>query len=225
MSSGNSGLFYAPNLVAMGRPASPAFCKPINIRVYSAPPPVRMRVVTYEMVYWNGKAQPNVLSQWGELVQYQSPMGHRNFSFTIGTLPKTLDEILTDIRRQFFDVVQGGKACRSRDEGMERLFATNSADQSLNMTAPQKVSYRVYDVHHLITVRLNLGLDHFVESSNLRYHCKVAYDTTQYLMDESFISAPMEYTDNRDLVKQALRHLQSDETVASLKTIDNQSMV
>lgn len=182
-------------------------------------------MVTYEMVYWNGKAQPNVATQWDESMPYQSPKGHRNFSFTIGTMPKSLDAILTDVRRQFFDVVQGGKACRSRDEGIDRLFGMNTADQSLNLTAPHKVSYRVYDVYHILIVRLNLGLDHFVASSKLRYHCKVTYDTTQYSMEDSFVSASLEYTDNRDLVKQALRHLQSEETLASLKTVDNQSMV
>jgi len=182
-------------------------------------------VVTYEMVYWDGKAQPDVATQWGELRRFQAASGHRNFSFTVGTMPLTLDQLLTDVRRHFFAIVQHGKACRSRDEGIDRMLGMNTADQHVNVTSPQKAAYRVFDVHHVETIRINTQKDHFVDSRKLRYHCEVKTDTEHYVMDDKFISASMDYTDNRMLFKRALGHLQCDETLAMIKKVDNQSMV
>lgn len=225
MSQGTSGLFYAKHLVAKDRPEGPAFCKPINIRVYSAPPPVRMRVVTYEMVYWDGQTQPDVSASWSELKRYQSPSGLRNFSFTVGTVPASLETLLTEIRRHFYAVVQSGKSCRTRDQGIDRLLSMNSAQQHVVSTGPDRTMYRVFDVHHVITVRVDTDKNHYVASEKLRYHAELKSETEHHLTDDQFISAPLEYWDNRDLTKRALAHLQCDETVTLIKSTKKSSMV
>lgn len=225
MSHGTSGLFYAKSLLAKDRAVGPAFCKPINVRVYSAPPPVRMRVVTYEMTYWNGKDQPDVPSQWDKLIRYQAPSGLHSFSFTIGTFAMSLNDLLTEIRRHFYAIVQTGKSCRSAKVGVERLFGMNTSEHTFTTLQPNRSSFRVYDVHHVEFIRIDTNKEHYVASEKLRYHADVNIDNVKSVIGEKYLSAEMSYEDNRRLNTLALNHLQCGETLSIVKNFSKNFMV
>lgn len=210
-----SGLFYASRLNAYGSKAKDGFCKPINIRVYSAPPPVRMRVVTYEMAYWESNEQPDLMTQWDQAHRYRSAgSGHRTFSFTVGTLPMDLETILTEIRRHFHAIVLQNKSCRIREDGIDRMLTMNTAEKYY--TNERGEYFRVFDVHHVVLVKINEDKAHYIASQRVRY--KGEYRDGQGLVKvtDQYVTAPLTYHDNRDMCKRALNHLSHEDTIARL---------
>lgn len=213
-----SGLFYASALNAYGSEAKDGFCKPINIRIYSAPPPVRMRVITYEMAYWESSTQPDPMSQWGEVSRYRSAVtGSKSFSYTTGTRPLTLNEILTDIRRHFHEIVLRGKSCRTRDEGVERLRSMNTAERYV--TDETGRYFRVFDIQHIALVRIDENKAHYLSTQRLKYRGEYRDTQGRSLNLEENISAPLEYQDNRVLCTRALNHFTNDDTITRLLTV------
>jgi hypothetical protein len=213
-----SGLFYVSKLNAYGTEAKDGFCKPINIRIYSAPPPVRMRVITYEMAYWESSTQPNPETQWDEVQRYRSGLtGCKTFSFTTGTLPMDLEGILTEIRRHFHEIVLRGKPCRTRDDAIERLESMNTAEKYF--TDERGRYFRVFDVQHVVLVRINEKKAHYIASQRIRYHGEYRDGEDRVITTDDFITAPMTYHDNRELCKRALNHLTNDETITDLLNV------
>lgn len=209
-----SGLFYVSKLNAHGTEATDGFCKPINIRVYSAPPPVRMRVVTYEMAYWESDAQPELDVHWDEAKKYRSPhTGDRSFSFTVGTIPMDLSAILTEIRRHFHAIVLQGKRCRNKDEGVERMSVMNTADKYF--TNSEGEYFRVFNVTHLIAIKLNINKAHYLAGERLLYSGEYRSGESEPIYTEDRIDVPLTYRDNRDLCKQALNHFAIEGVVKS----------
>lgn len=213
-----SGLFYASALHAYGSEAKDGFCKPINIRIYSAPPPVRMRVVTYEMAYWESSQQPDPATQWGDVVRYRSAVtGNKTFSFTVGTRPLGVVEVLTDIRRHFHEIVLRGKPCRTRDEGIERLKSMNTADR--NITDETGKYFRVFDIQHVALIRIDENKAHYLSTQRLQYRGEHRDTQGRNFKPEETIGAPLDYQDNRVLCNRALNHLTNDDTIARMLSV------
>jgi len=216
--TGLSGVFFAPEIKIKERSTVDAFCKPINIRIYSAPPPVRMRLVVYEMVYWEGPQQPDVVDRWSELKRYRSPYdANDSFTFTVGTKPMQVDEVLTMIRRHFHEIVLSDRECRDKDVGLDRLMRLN--EKEYQVSDVNDIGFKVFDVHHIDTIRLSRNKEHFISSRKLRYHATISATEKQYNFDDQYITAPLPYVDHRDLHKKALSHLRTKETQQKLSIV------
>jgi hypothetical protein len=177
-----------------------------------------MRVITYEMAYWESSVQPNPEIQWDETKRYRSCLtGHNTFSFTTGTLPMDLEVVLKEIRRHFHEIVTHGKPCRDRDEAVERMEGMNTAEK--HFTDHNGRYFRVFDVQHVVLVRVNEKKAHYFASQRIRYHGEYRNGEERVITTDDPITAPMTYHDNRDLCKKALNHLITDETITDLLNV------
>lgn len=215
MSDALSGVFLCSGFCARQSIADTAFVKPVNIRVYSAPPPVRMRVITYNVRYTEGDEQPSEAAHWTERGKdYQSPFtGERSFSFTTGTLETTLDELLTRIRRHFYAVVLKGEMCRGRTEAFSRMMEMNTADRRYNID--DETVLRVYDVHHVRAIDVNDAGVHVEVKADTRYRGNLLNDRGEpmYAVNykDRFISVAHTYADGRKLLTSAVNHFKQPE--------------
>lgn len=209
MSDSMSGVFLCSGFTARRSSATHAFCKPVNIRIYSAPPPVRMRVVTYEMVFIEGVDQPQDITDWQEAEAYQSPWnGERSFSFTTGTLEIPLDEVLNQIRRHFYRTVLKGEPCTCRSTGFFRMMSINTTTRRYALDDSTLIQVR--DVHHLRHIDPDANGVHVNKKNLVRYRGEILNNKGEplYHLDyrDKFISTEQAYVSGRKLIDDAVAH-------------------
>lgn len=203
----HQGLFNCRSFMAYGEPTTRAFCKPMNIVIYTAPPPVYSRMVTYEMAYWIGTQQPSTPDEWAAVSPYISPYGNAatTFSFTMKPGIVDFDEILTLIRRHFSDIVIRGKQSLTRDKALTLVHTRNTTafDNGLDGDEFRKV-YHVLHIDHAILVD---GLQYEHTSGELRYRGSDSKDPHPPAFNQSetsLIKCPHEYEFNGKLGPAAL---------------------
>lgn len=203
LQKGVSGLFYRDALTTADGEVGAVFCKPINVRIYSAPPPVRCRLVTYELIYWLGADQPKVSDNWGEVIRYVRPCGRRRFSYTTGTLSKSLSLVLDDIRQHAHSVVFTTRPLRSAEEGLDRYLMSNTTTRAIEIN---EQPLRIKNLHHVVYVKLNDNKDHVVSAERVHYELE---GTEDIAIPGKPI--PITYDDNRRLIDQTVSVLQNTE--------------
>jgi hypothetical protein len=213
MSDPFSGVFLCTGFKARRSTATNAFIKPVNIRMYSAPPPVRMRVVTYDVRFIEGTEQPSVTEYWKQQIKtYQSPFsGNTTFSFTTGTLKISMDELFTLIRRHFYDVVLKGKGSPTRTEAFNRLMNMNAATRRYVMNDTTLLS--VFDVHHCRIIDLDQALEHIEVQAVTRYRGAILDRRGEPVYDlnynGNYISTDHDYVNGRWLLSKAVDHFKN----------------
>lgn len=203
MSDVYSGMFFCRNLKARQYDGKDAFCKPIKIRVYSAPAPVRMRVVTYEMVFWPGVTQPSTADQWAQDRAYQSPFNnHHTFSFTLGTLALSQDALMTEIRRHFYSVVLQGMGCRTATEAFNRLDKMNTGVWS---GGDAQSPFEVGKIHHIWALDVTEDWSHSTTKDVIKYRgWRTDQDWPPY--GDKYIQVHETYVAPKDLIAAARAH-------------------
>lgn len=214
MSDTLTGVFFCTGLKARGSTAEKAFCKPVAIRVYSAPPPVRMRVVTYEMRFVEGEEQPETAEDWAKSKVYQSPFNaERTFSFTTGTLPLTLELLTNQIRRHFYSVVLRGEPCRTRTAGFHRLMDQNTATRRYNLD--DETLIKVCKVHHVQVFEIDDAWLYQEQPPLVRYQADLLSYKGEPLYEFDykgrFISSEHTYKEGRSLLNAAIDHFCRDD--------------
>lgn len=215
MSDTLSGAFLCSGFTARRSDLKTAFVKPVNIRVYSAPAPVRMRVVTYDMQFLAKDELVSEAVTWkSKSTTYQSPFSGKNtFSFTVGTSELDLNDLLTNIRRHFYEVVLKGRDCRTRTEGFARLMDLNTTTR--RYTLNDEVLISVFDVHHIRVVDVNDEWDLYEKSSDVRYRGAIL-DTQGKPLHRldyrgDYLSTPCVYSNGKNLIMNAIAHFKNPE--------------
>lgn len=142
-----SGMFYLPNLNSYRASPIEVFCVPLNIKVYSAPTPVKFRVVSYEMYYWD-TIQPKLPEDLDNKRQYRNPKnGLTRFEVNIHHSKVSIVDILAEIRRHFVSTEVMGNGLGFIKGALDRLKLSNKAtidlgeDKVTNIIHTQEIDY------------------------------------------------------------------------------------
>lgn len=206
------GLFKGAILDKEGRLFKHGFFRPIEIVIYSAPPPVRMRVVTYRMLYWPSDKQPVVSDDFNEAKLYvNTVLGIKSFSFTTGTMPVLKPMLLKNIRDHFTSMVLQNKPCRDKDNGVERFRGLNTyRNDHISM---EGIRSSIFNVEHRTSLTLTKKMV-YTDSSETIFYDRSVIDANGNNISE--VASPntqvffkCAYLDNRKLAKSALSNLQT----------------
>lgn len=214
MSDVYSGMFLCRNLNARRFDGKEAFCKPVNIRVYSAPSPVRMRVVTYEMRFWPGLEQPNSPERWNAHRAYQSPYcNQHSFSFTIGTLAIDQETLMTNIRRHFYSVVLNGRETRTARDGFARLMDLNTGVwPGGTIEAP----FQIGRLYHTWALDVAGDWSHTTAKEAIKYRgWRTDEEWPDY--DGLYVQVGAPYQSSRELISVARNHFADPEVQAKVR--------
>lgn len=203
-----TGLFRAPVLTPSGRKRFHAFFKPADICLYSGPPPIQMRVVTYRMLCWL-EDQPRTTDDIALAKRFvRQPDRQASFSFTTGVMPHTPTSLLPSIQRHFTTQVLQHKRVYNSDTALSLFHGRNTA--KFDTVLPTGQGLELSRVTHLTRMRLTKELDYVTQGSVLRYHVyhrdvhgDVVFDNRT---NSSALEGTLEYNDHRHLMREALRH-------------------
>lgn len=224
MSDSLSGAFLCSGFTARRSTATQAFCKPVNVRIYSAPPPTKHRVVTYQMSFI-GVTDPILTpTSWSDAEAYQSPYsGERSFSYITGTLEVELDDVLNDVRRHFYKTVLGGLTCPPEELAFARFMKENNATRRYEID--EETLIRVSKVHHLRRIYVDASGVHIDQRAIVRYQGEITNikGVPVYVLDYvgKYISCNHVYSSTRNLLSAAVDHFKRpevrDHVIATLK--------
>ena len=203
------GVFYSPTLQSARDSRVGGFCKPVHILIYSAPPPVRMRVVCYQIQYWPSDEQPTadqLLS--GGALYHDSRTGQNTFSFTTGVAVTNLTVILGDIRRHFGAVEARGFFSRDHDNAFGRMMDQN--ETRVYNTFDDGSRVLVYDVHHQTRVEIRDNGSYTEGSQRLRFRAQIEAANGDApialtFADGQYIAVKEHYSDNHAMAQTAMQ--------------------
>lgn len=177
-----SGLFVCPTLTPYRVGRVNAFCIPSNIKVVSGPPPIRFRMVSYQIRYWKD-GQPLLPNEYERSVIYRSSStGQDTFTFTTDLKDRTIEQLLALICRHFCGTEVLGKQVRTYGDGFERFMMMNKATLTVSDS--------------------NISKIYHIQSIDRNPLFKLLDETLYATVDDSEFSKEAVYLDAKNLVNQ-----------------------